>query len=288
MIGLSEVQFLIVPLQAADPAPSNGQTNVALGLPKLSWSAGRGAASHALYLSTDEAAVAGETVAPITLQEASYDLAALDVNTVYYWKVNESTGAGVWTGNVWSFTAVATVLLDGMEAYTAQDADEPNPIYAAWVDGYDEPESNGALVGADPYAGDGDPFTPGDGDFSPEIVVKRSGLQSLPIWFDNTGAPVSQATRSFAEIPDVGARRMELYYQFGADSVGDALFVEINGVEVASAAIPSTILPVWSEISIDLTSAGIDDATQITSTTIGIRGANAKGVVYVDDVTLTN
>ena len=288
MIGLSEVQFLVVPLLAADPVPGNGQANVALTLPELSWTAGRGAVSHALYLSTDEAAVAGETVAPITLQETSYELAALDVNTAYYWKVNENTGAEVWAGNLWSFTTVATVLLDGMEAYTAQDADDPNPIYAVWLDGYEDPSINGALVGADPYAGDGDPFTAGDGDFSPEIIVIRSGLQSLPIWFDNTAAPVSQATRSFAEIPDVGARRMELYYQFGTDSVGDALFVEINGVEVASAAIPATILPVWSEISIDLTSAGIDDATQITSMSIGVRGANAKGVVYVDDVTLTN
>lgn len=292
MIGLSEVQFLVVPLQAARPVPTNGQVNVSLdpALSKLSWSAGRGAFSHALYLSTDEASVADETVAPITLQETSYEMAALDVNTVYYWKVTENTGAGVWTGNPWSFTTVATVMLEGMEAYTAQDAADPNPIFATWLDGYEDPSINGALVGADPYAGDGDPFTPGDGDFSPEIIVIRSGLQSLPVWFDNTVAPVSQATRSFAdgEIPDVGAGRMELYYQFGTDSVGDALFVEINGIEVASAAIPATILPVWSEISIDLTSAGIDEATQITSMTIGIRGANAKGVVYVDDVTLTN
>jgi hypothetical protein len=42
------------------------------------------------------------------------------------------------------------------------------------------------------------------------------------------------------------------------------------------------------ESAIDLTTAGIDEATQITSMTIGIRGANAKGVVYVDDVLLTN
>jgi hypothetical protein len=81
---------------------------------------------------------------------------------------------------------------------------------------------------------------------------------------------------------------MVLYYQFGTDSLGDDLFVEINGVEVASVAIPATIIPMWNEISIDLATAGIDDAVQITTMTIGIRGANAKGVVYVDDVLLTN
>jgi hypothetical protein len=29
-------------------------------------------------------------------------------------------------------------------------------------------------------------------------------------------------------------------------------------------------------------------ATQVTSMTIDIRGANAKGVVYIDDIMLTN
>jgi hypothetical protein len=286
MYGLSEVQFLVVPLQAADPVPTNNQMILSLD-PTLSWEAGRGAVSHELYFSTDEAAVADEIVTPITLTETSYELTALDINTVYYWKVNENTSSEVWAGNVWSFTTSTSVPLDDMEEYTA---DVPNPLYFTWVDGYEEPQSNGSLVGANPYAGDGDPFTPEDDDFSPEIVVIHSGLQSLPIWFDNTTAPVSTVTRIFAnsEIPDVGARGMELYYQFGIDSVGDELFVEINGVEVASVAIPATILPVWNPLPVDLTSAGIDEATQITSMTIGVRGANAKGVVYVDDVLLTN
>ena len=290
--GVSEVQFLVVPLQAARPVPTNGQVNVSLdpALSKLSWTAGRGAVSHALYVSTDEDAVINETVAPIILVETSYELAALDVNTVYYWKVNENTGTEVWTGNLWNFTTVAAVLLDGMEEYTPDDVLNPNPIYAIWVDGYGDPQSNGALVGKDPYAGDGDPFTPGDGDYSPENVVIRSGPQSLPIWFDNTVAPISIVTRSFTatEIPDVGAKKMVLYYRFGTESVVDELFVEINGVEVASVAIPATILPTWNPLAIDLAIAGIDDATKITSMTIGVRGAAAKGVVYIDDIMLTN
>ena len=280
MIGLSEVQFLVVPLQAADPMPTNGQENISLDptLSKLSWTAGRGAVSHDLYVSTDMDAVVNETVAPITLMDTTYEMQALNVNTVYYWKVNENTGGEVWTGNLWSFTTVATVLLDGMETYT--DSESNSPIYWTYIDGYEEPESNGSVVGADPNAG----------NYDPEYVIIRRGNQSLPIWFDNTVAPVSTATRSFTdtEIPDVGARRMELYYQFGTDSVGDALFVEINDVEVASVAIPATIFPIWSEISIDLPSAGINEATQITSMTIGVRGANAKGVVYIDDIMLTN
>ena len=62
----------------------------------------------------------------------------------------------------------------------------------------------------------------------------------------------------------------------------------IESVEVASVAIPAAISPFWNPLPIDLASASIDDATQIASMTIGIRGANAKGVVYVDDILLTN
>lgn len=278
LFGLSEVRFLIVPVQADAPVPANGQAGVGLS-PTLAWSAGRGAVSHDLYVSDDPDAVLNETVAPLAqgLTDTGYDLSALDLNTVYYWKVNENAGAEVWPGNVWSFTTLDSLLLDGMETYNNT---EPNNIWLTWVDGFDDPDNNGALVGKDPYA---EP----DGDFSPEDGVVRSGSQSLPIWFDNNAAPISRATRSFTEIPEVGATGMVLYYQFGADSLGDELFVEINGVEVGSVAIPATILPVWNALALDLASVGIE-ATQVTSMTIGVRGANAKGVVYVDDAMLTN
>lgn len=280
MFGLSEVQFLVVPLLAGNPVPTNGQAEVTLN-PMLSWTAGRGAVSHILYVSTDMDAVVYESAPPVTLFETSYELDVLDVNTVYYWKVNENTGAEVWTGNLWSIATVGAVLLDGMETYSADGGD--NPIWATWVDGFEDQDNNGALVGKDPYA---EP----EGDYSPENTVVRSGLQSLPLWFDNTLAPISAATRTSTqmEIPDVGAGILNLYYQFGVDSVGEALFVEINGIEVASVAIPATILPIWSQISIDLASAGISSAAEIADMTIGIRGGTAKGVVYVDDVLLTN
>lgn len=286
MYGLAEVQFLIVPLQADAPIPALGATGIALDS-TLHWTAGRGAVSHALYVSDDASAVADETIAPIAvgLTDTTYDLTMPHINTVYYWKVNENTGTEVWPGFVWSFTTVDSMLFDGFETYNDF---EPNEIWRNWVDGAGDKENNGSVVGKDPYEGDGDPYTFVDGNFSPEDEVVRSGQQSLPIWFDNTVAPVSKATRSFTEVPDVGATGMVLYYQFGTDSVGDELFVEINGVEVTSVAIPVTILPVWNEISIDLATTGIDDATQITSMAIGIRGANAKGVVYVDDIMLTN
>jgi hypothetical protein len=47
------------------------------------------------------------------------------------------------------------------------------------------------------------------------------------------------------------------------------------------------IVPAWSPMTTDLVDAGID-ATQVTSLTIGVRGVAAKGVVYVDDIMLTN
>ena len=101
MYGLSEVQFLIVPVQAADPVPANGQTAVSLD-PTVSWSAGRDTVSRDLYVSEDPIAVADETIDPVAvgLTDTTYDLAGLDVNTVYYWKVNEAGDTEAWAGNV--------------------------------------------------------------------------------------------------------------------------------------------------------------------------------------------
>ncbi len=272
MYGLSEVQFLIVPVQAADPVPANGQTAVSLD-PTVSWSAGRGAVSHDLYVSDDPIAVADETIDPIAvgLTDTTYDLAGFDMNTVYYWKVNEVSDTEAWPGNVWSFTTQDYLVVDDFEDYNDYPPDE---IFNTWIDGWDVP-TNGSLAGnAEP------PFA--------ETTIVNSGSQSMPVYFDNSMAPVSEAKRTYDEAQDwtqAGATSIVLYYQFGADSVGQELYVKINDVKVA--AVPVAVVEGWSPIIVDLAGAGIDP-TQVSSMTIGIDGAGATGIVYVDDIMLMN
>ena len=72
----------------------------------LSWRAGREAASHQVYLGTDEQAVQDGTAAVVTVAEPPYD-AAVDLDQTYYWKVvevNDAMTPAAWEGDVWSFS----------------------------------------------------------------------------------------------------------------------------------------------------------------------------------------
>ena len=280
MFGLSEVQFLIVPVQAADPVPANGQTAVPLD-PTVSWSAGRGAVSHDLYVSDDPMAVADATIDPIAvgLTDTTYDLAGLDMNTVYYWKVNEVSDTEAWPGNVWSFTTQDYLVLDDFESYNDIPAGEEgsNIIYLTWADGFDNPTVNGSTVGHF------EAFQP-----TMETEIVHGGSQSMPIHYDNSVASMSEAKRTYGEAQDwtrAGATSIVLHYRFGADSVGQELYVKINDSKVAAVAVAVT--EDWNPITIDLTGASIDHA-QVSSMTIGIDGAGATGIVYVDDIMLMN
>ena len=64
--GLSEVRFFYIPVQAREPNPTNAQTDVALDT-VLSWRAGRDAATHKLYFSTNRKAVVDGTIASINI-----------------------------------------------------------------------------------------------------------------------------------------------------------------------------------------------------------------------------
>ena len=270
MYGLSEVQFLTVPVQAADPVPANGQTAVSVA-PTLSWGAGRGAVSHTLYVSDDPNAVANETIAPIAvgLTDATYDVAGLNMNTVYYWKVNEVGDTETWPGYVWSFTTADSIVVDNMEFY--RDV-EGRWIWQTWVDGFQNP-ANGSTVG--------------NGDL-PETQIVHSGNQSLPMAFDNSSSPVSEATRTFDPAQDwtrSGIQKLALYYRFSPESTGGQLYIKINGVKAA--AVPVAVVDAWSPIVVDLTGAGTD-LSKVGTLTIGVDGAGAKGIVYIDDIVLTN
>lgn len=261
---------MTVPVQAADPVPANGQTAVSVD-PTVSWGAGRGAVSHNLYISDDPIAVSDETIAPIAvgITDTTYDLAGLNINTVYYWKVNEVGDTETWPGYVWSFTTADSIVVDNMESY--RDA-EGRWIWQTWVDGFEDP-ANGSTVG--------------NGDL-PETQIVHSGAQSLPLFFDNSSSPLSEATRTFDPTRDwtkSGVQKLMLYYQFGPGSTGGEFYVKINGVKVA--AVPVAVVEGWSSIVVDLAAAGID-LSKVGTLTIGVDGAGAKGVVYVDDIVLTN
>jgi len=97
---------------AANPDPAKGAVGVS-PTPTLKWTAGSLAASHEVYFGADTDAVkdAGRTSpeykAAAVLGEEVYDAGRLELETTYYWRIDEvnSTNPGSpWIGNVWSFT----------------------------------------------------------------------------------------------------------------------------------------------------------------------------------------
>lgn len=130
---LDNITLTMIPATASNPAPANGQTNVGTATGStnevevaLGWDTGRdpndqvnsAVTAHYLYLAAGEPNFA---IAPITVAAgtptsatAAY-LATLNMDTTYYWRVDESinySAAGdpnTITGPVWSFATLKSV-----------------------------------------------------------------------------------------------------------------------------------------------------------------------------------
>jgi len=96
--------FSTLPLEAHFPFPPDGASN-AISV-ELSWTPGKNAIMHNVNYGTDPA-----MLLPVSMMQmdTSYDPGALDLDTTYYWRVDEFTPAGTITGPVWSFSTIGPV-----------------------------------------------------------------------------------------------------------------------------------------------------------------------------------
>ncbi len=262
--GLSEVRFMYIPAHARLPEPANDANSVSITT-DLTWRAGRDAVSSDVYFGADADAL--ELIGNVTAP--SITPGALDLGTMYYWKVDTNGETEVAEGNLWSFLTQEALLVDGFESYTD---DEGNRIYETWVDGYGIP-TNGSQVGhlESPFA---------------EKGIVQSGKQSMPLFYDNAGTSMSEATLTLTQDWTAsGIKTLMFSFQGAADNTGQ-LYVKINGTKVAydgdAADIAGTAWLTWT---IDLAAVG-GNLSNVTSLTIGVEGAGATGVVYIDDVQL--
>ncbi|MHC4172860.1 MAG: discoidin domain-containing protein, partial [Planctomycetota bacterium] len=125
--GLSEVRFLYIPVSATEPYPDSGATGVVRDV-VLGWNAGREAATHDVYISTDEQAVIDGTAPVVTVAETSYGPLALDLSTTHYWRVdevNEAETMTTWPSALWSFTTSDHIVVDDFESYNDLDPGDP-------------------------------------------------------------------------------------------------------------------------------------------------------------------
>jgi len=94
--------FSIQPYTAHDPNPANGAESVPTDA-TLSWLPGYGAKLHTVYIGADYDTVNNAAGgAPQGL--ASYKPASLELEKVYYWRVDEFDAKATHKGNIWAFT----------------------------------------------------------------------------------------------------------------------------------------------------------------------------------------
>jgi len=195
--GLSEVRFMYIPAQPREPQPADGATDIDPAT-SLSWRAGREAASHEVYLGTDS----GDLPLADTVGAADYTPGDLEFGRTYYWQiveVNDADATPAWPGDVWSFSTLEYAWIDGFETYN-DDIDAKTTIFDTWLDGW--VNNTGSTVG---YL---------DAPFAERTIV-RSGVQSMPLQYDNSASPFySEAERQFETAQDWtrnGADTLVLY-----------------------------------------------------------------------------
>jgi len=279
--GLSEVRFLYIPVWPREPYPASGATDMDVDNVTLSWRAGREAALHDMYLSTDQQAVIDETISPVSVPAgssyANYDTGELDLGQTYYGKiveVNEVETPITWQGDVWNFSTTEYLVVDDFEDYNDF---EPDKIFDTWIDGWEVP-TNGSQVGSDmpPFA---------------EQTIVHGGKQSMQLNYDNTTASYSEATADIANLAigqdwtKHGVQALVLYFSGIPNNTGQ-LYVKINYAKVVYEAEPAAIsLPFWTQWNIDLSAVGTD-LTQVKTLSIGVDGAGAQGTIYIDNIRL--
>ncbi|MBL7145546.1 MAG: hypothetical protein ISS76_15020 [Phycisphaerae bacterium] len=260
--------------------PANGAVDVTQ-TPVLTWAPGFGA-SHEIYFGADDASL--ELKGSGNLGSESYETGQLEWNTTYYWRVDEANNANAdspWTGPLWSFTTANFLIIDDFESYNDLDESDPesNRLYLAWIDGFDNPATNGSVVGNlnPPFA---------------EQTIVHSGLQSMPMAYDNAVGK-SEATLTLTSNRDWtvnGVTTLTFWFRGASANAAETLYVALNGNAKVNNDNPEAAQRgSWTEWNIDLQAfadQGVNLAN-VNSITLGLSSVTGgAGMMYFDDIRL--
>jgi hypothetical protein len=279
------------------PVPVDGAEDVTIDT-ALSWRAGGLAATHDVYFGTDEAAVTdANRINPLGVlasqgqEPNSFDpygaTGFLNLDTTYYWRIDEVNDANIWKGDVWSFRTEKCIVVENFDSYVT------NPdLREVWKDYYTQ----------DP------PLT------SAEVFVEnfkvRSG-KSMDYWFRNNSyepyysevrADINTARPNGLGLDPnwlrIGAKSLVLWFygDLGNDPC-EPMYVkltdgdDVNATVVYDGDMDDITEPWWHEWNIDLQdfADGGVDLSDVNTLTIGIgdgtQAAN-DGVVWIEDIHL--
>jgi hypothetical protein len=263
-------------------------------IPVLSWTPGIFGASHQVYFGTDKQAVKNadapspEYKGSGNLGSESYDPGKLEWNTPYYWRIDEVNNANAdspWKGNLWSFTTANFLIVDDFESYNDLDPADPenNRIFNVWLDGFDNPATNGSVVGNDPP-----PFA--------EQTIVHNGSQSMPMAYDNAVGK-SEATMTLTyprDWTEKGVDTLTIWFRGSSVNAAEPMYVVLNGSAVVTNDNPDAALAVaWAQWNIDLqifADKGVNLAN-VNTITLGFGNranpqAGGSGMVFFDDIRL--
>jgi len=281
---------LVQPKTAYNPNPADGAEYVSPNV-ELSWLPGDGAQLHIVYFG-DNFDDVNNDAGGILLETTTYTPGPLELDKVYYWRVDEFDGVVIHKGDVWSFTTAPFIVVDDFESYNDLDPGDPksNWIFNTWLDGYDDP-NNGSIVG---YL-----------VWSWFYWFVHSGEQSMPFSYDNSGpANYSEATVNIDNLAIdqdwtiEGARVLSLWFRGNSDNAPELMYVALANADGPTAVAyhdnpNATQVDTWTEWRIDLqrfANQGVD-LTNINTISIGFGDKNnphdsGSGQMHFDDIRL--
>jgi len=236
------------------PTPKDGVVDLQPGV-VLTWWPGVDAATenaHDVYFGADAAAVADANHSSpeyMGRQDPNYypviGTLDLDLETTYYWRIDEVNDPNLWKGKVWSFTTANYVALDNMDSYGEVDIlDQPGSrIWFTWKDG------EGWI---NPLPG-----TSGNGTGSVVDVdtsTVHEGGQSMKFDYDNDGTNVlgspgkayySELKADIAELPIApdwnayDAKALDLWFRGTEDNdTTEQMWIALEDAAGTSAVVP--------------------------------------------------
>jgi hypothetical protein len=297
-----DIWSFTTPGAVGNPQPSNGAVDVKQ-TQILTWTPATHAASHQVYLGTDQEAVKNATTASPEYKGSkapgneTLDPGKLDWDSVYYWRVDavyDTDPDNPVKGLVWSFKTANFLIVDDFEDYNAGE----NQIWYAWKDGLGY-----GTEGTEPYyPGNGSGSAVGDEntDSYTEETIVHGGAQSMPLAYDNN----KQGFFNYSEVEltltyprdwtENDVNTLTLYFRGNSGNAAERMYVALNGSALVYHDDPGAAqIGTWTVWNIDLqdfANQGIDLAN-INTMAIGFGDkanpvAGGAGTMYFDDIRL--
>jgi hypothetical protein len=236
--------------KAYNPNPADGAVNVDPNV-VLIWLPGEGAISHDVYLGTDFNDVNDANTSSYVYMgnqdSNSWDPCGLELETTYFWRIDELGSSDTCRGDVWGFTTVAEPnLLLGLVSHWKFDEGEGSTAYDSTGDNhgtiYGTQWTTGMLLGALDFNGLDDYVDAGDSS----DLEGMDGMDNLTIcaWLKPQQNPGHNSNVVIVDKDCYTAYRFHIHDVDQTDGKG-ALTSWINGISGS----PTT------EIEIDMTGA---------------------------------